>query len=57
MPMGAPVHLTLPEELKMNFPNFEYLKILYGMTETMLMASWNEPSALGELDRGKEPIL
>jgi len=54
--MGAPVHLKLPEELKSNFPNFEYVKILYGMTETMLMASWNDPSALGELDRGRSRI-
>ena len=53
MPMGAPVHSNLPSELKQNFSNFENVKILYGMTETMLMAAWNDPTALGEVDAGK----
>jgi hypothetical protein len=53
MPMGTTVHASLPEELRQTFVNFENVKILYGMTETMLMAAYNEPTALGIADAGK----
>ena len=56
MPMGAPVHMSLSEELRSNFANFEFLKILYGMTETMLISASNHPSALGKIDRGDKWI-
>jgi hypothetical protein len=53
MPMGAPVHLHLAEELKQRFPSFEYLKTLYGLTEVMLVSSYLDPSALGDLEPGE----
>jgi hypothetical protein len=51
--MGAPVHLRLAEELKQRFPSFEYLKTLYGLTEVMLVSSYLDPSALGDLEPGE----
>jgi hypothetical protein len=57
MPMGTTVHASLPEELRQTFVNFENVKILYGMTETMLMAAYNEPTALGIADAGKTAFL
>ena len=53
MPMGAPVHHNLFDELKAKFPSFECLKALYGLTEVMLVSSYHNSTALGELDPGK----
>ena len=53
MPMGAPVPDNLGEELKQRFPSFKYLKTLYGLTEVMLVSSFEDPSALGDLEPGK----
>jgi hypothetical protein len=50
--MGAPVHSGLPDELRLQFPSLQLLKNLYGMTEVMLMASWDDHSALGVPDTG-----
>ena len=52
MPMGAPVHNLLSGELASRFPSFQFMKTLYGMTETMLISAWNDPTALGHLEPG-----
>lgn len=53
LPLGSPVPSSLPDDMKKNFPNFEALDIIYGMTETMELASSPDPTSLGKLTAGK----
>ncbi len=52
LPMGAPVHPGLTDELRINFPNFKDLLINYGSTEMFLVAETTTPGELGTLYEG-----
>ena len=51
-PMGTSVHASLEDELRTNFPSFDYIKVMYGMTEMMLMSSSRVPTNIGFPDAG-----
>ena len=54
--MGTSVHASLAEELRYNFPSFEYIKVMYGMTELMLMSSSKDAPSLGVPDAGMRVV-